>query len=85
MAFHLSTRSHTGGEMSLGAKDRNVSPSNRPSSHDLLESATDHSVTKEHASGREDDSLIEHILDFLDKYPSRFAPQAPLTECMRAC
>ncbi len=75
--------------MSLGAKDRslenNVSPSNRPSSHDLLESATDRSVSKEHASGREDDSLIEHILDFLDKYPSRFAPQTPLTGCMRAC
>jgi hypothetical protein len=74
--------------MSLSAKDRsqeNTHHTNRPTSHDLLEPAEDRSITKEQATGPEVDSLVEHILDFLDKYPARFAPRAPLTSCMRAC
>ena len=78
-----------GGEMPLSAKHRshgsNTNPTNHPSSHDLLEQTEGRSASTEKQSiGRGDDSLVEHILDFLDKYPVRFMPQASLTGCMRA-
>jgi len=57
-----------------------------PSSQDLLNSNKDRKTNQEHTSESKDDSLVEHILDFLDKYPVRFAPRTPLTRCMmRAC
>jgi hypothetical protein len=74
--------------MSLSAKHRNqdsVSHANRPSSHDLIEMAPTRSSTAEPATGREYDSLVEHILDFLDRYPARLTSRTPLTGCMRAC
>jgi len=75
--------------MSLSAKDRSqdheASHTNHPSSHDMLESDENSGVSQEQTTSQDDDSLVEHILDFLDKYPARFAPRAPLHGCMRAC
>jgi hypothetical protein len=73
--------------MSLSATHRRQENNPRrpnPSSHDLLNSNTDRNTDKEHTSGTKDDSLVEHILDFLDKYPVRFTPRTPLTRCLRA-
>lgn len=72
--------------MSLSAKHRNqdnVSNANCPSSHDLT--AHGRNSTAEQGAGQEYDSLVEYILDFLDRYPARLAPRTPLTGCMRAC
>jgi hypothetical protein len=74
--------------MSLSAKHRSqdsVSNANRPSSHDLIEVAPNRSSLIEPTNGRAYDSLVEHILDFLDRYPARLASQNSLTGCMRAC
>jgi len=63
----------------------NTNPTNHPSSHDLLEHCEGRSAsTEKRLIERGDDSLVEHILDFLDKYPVRFMPRTSLTGCVRA-
>jgi hypothetical protein len=74
--------------MSFSAKDRsqeNARHTNHPSSKDVVEPADSRNITKDQTTGSEPDSLVEHILDFLDKYPARFAPRTALTGCIRAC
>jgi hypothetical protein len=66
--------------MSLSSKsssqDNNASPNTRTPSGDLHESE-DWNVPREHTSASGDDSLVEHVLDFLEKYPIYFASQTP--------
>ncbi len=75
--------------MPLSAKHRSqgnhTNSTNHPSSHDLLEQSEGRSSsTEKRLTERGDDSLIEHILDFLDKYPVHFMPRTSLPGCMRA-
>jgi hypothetical protein len=76
-------------KMSLNAKDRSQDnhgrPTSYPSSHDWPGADEERSVSKGHTTEPEDDLLVEHILDFLDKYPACFTPHAPLTKYLRAC
>ncbi len=61
--------------MSPSAKDSsqdNTSHANHRSSNDSLKSPEDWNTSREHNTAP-DNSLVEHILDFLDKYPSCFA------------
>lgn len=74
--------------MSLSAMHNsqdNSSHRPNPSSQDLLKSKKDRRTNQEHTSENKDDSLVEHILDFLDRYPVRLASRTHLAECMRAC
>lgn len=75
--------------MSLSATDRsqdhNISRTNYPVLHDWYETIEDREVFKERSTESENDSLVEHILDFLDKYPVCFVPQPPLSECSPIC
>ena len=58
---------------------------NHPSSSDFQESTNHRSISPEKTSQpQEEDSLVEHVLDFLDKYPVCHAAQVPFTECLRA-
>jgi hypothetical protein len=57
------------------------SRTNCPSSRDLLRPAEGRNASQEQTTEPEDDSLVEHILDFLDKYPTRFCARTQLTEC----
>lgn len=58
----------------------------RPSLHDLLDPKDDRKgAAHEHGRSGDDAPLVEHILDFLDKYPARFVRSASLTGCMGAC
>jgi hypothetical protein len=88
IAFHPSTNTLAGGEMSLSSEhrrlDNNARSTEHPDLRDLPESPEDHKLTKESTVGPREDPLVEHILDFLDKYPARFAPRGPLVGCMRA-
>jgi len=82
--FELDQEVFTGGEMSLSAKHRSQSnnashSSNHPSS-DSPESSENRNISTENASQTGDNSLIEHVLDFLDSYPACFASQIALTE-----
>lgn len=77
--------------MSLSAEHRgpdhhNSSHDEGPSFHDLIKPVDDRKgVTKGHSTGPGEAPLVEHILDFLDKYPACFAPCSSLTGCIRAC
>ena len=58
---------------------------NHPSSSDFQESTNHRSISPENTSQpQEADSLVEHVLDFLDKYPVCHASQVPFTEYLRA-
>ena len=58
---------------------------NHPSSSDFQESTNHRSISSENTSQpQEADSLVEHVLDFLDKYPVCHASQVPFTEYLRA-
>jgi len=75
--------------MSLSARHlsqaSNTNFTNHTPSHNLLEQAKDCSDSTAKLPAKPgDDSLVEHILDFLDKYPVSFSQRAPLTGCMRA-
>lgn len=75
--------------MLLSAKHRrqNNNASHNPNhpSSDFQESTQHHNISQEKTSQpEEEDSLVEHVLDFLDKYPVCFARRAPLTEYVRA-
>ena len=75
--------------MSFSAQHRtqeiNASHTNCPSSRDLHKPSGEGYLSKNHTTEPEDNSLVEHILDFLDKYPARFAPRVPPTGCVRIC
>jgi hypothetical protein len=78
-----------GGKMLLRAKRRqnnNASHNlNHPSSSDFQESTDHRSISPEKTSPpQEEDSLVEHVLDFLDKYPVCRARQVSFTEYLRA-
>lgn len=72
--------------MSLSAEHRGPDHNHddRPSFHDF-EPSDDRKGARRERGEREEDPLVEHILDFLDKYPARFAPCSSLAGCMRAC
>jgi hypothetical protein len=59
---------------------------NRPSSSSDFQESTDHrSISPGKTSQpKAEDSLVEHVLDFLDKYPVCHASQVSFTECLRA-
>jgi len=82
--FELDQEVFTGGEMSLSAKHRsqnnNASHSSNHPSSDSPESSENRTISTENASQTGDNSLIEHVLDFLDSYPACFASQIALTE-----
>jgi hypothetical protein len=67
------------------SQENNSGQTNCSPSRDLSGSAEEHSITKEQTAEREDDSLVEHILDFLDRYPACLTSQPTLTRCIRAC
>jgi hypothetical protein len=79
-----------GGKMLLSAKRRrqnnNASHNlNHPSSSDFQESTDHRSISPGKTSQpKVEDSLVEHVLDFLDKYPVCHASQVPFTEYLRA-
>jgi hypothetical protein len=79
-----------GGKMLLSAKRRrqnnNASHNlNHPSSSDFQESTDHRSISPGKTSQpKAEDSLVEHVLDFLDKYPVCHASQVSFTECLRA-
>jgi hypothetical protein len=58
--------------------------SNRPSSSDCVEPAEHHKISPEKTSAPEEDSLVEHILDFLEKYPACFASRTSAAKCLQA-
>jgi hypothetical protein len=78
----------TGGEMSRSEEDRsqeiNPGHSNQPSLHDYVEQTDRPDIIRER-TGEEDVSLVEQILEFLDKYPSCLARQTTLTGSMQGC
>lgn len=66
--------------------DHNSSRNDCPSFHDLTKPADDlKGVTKGHRPRPDEDPLVEHILDFLDKYPARLASGMPVMGCIGAC
>jgi len=72
--------------MSFSARDRSHdNNAGHSSSHDLLEPSDSHDVFRERSTEPEDDSLIEHVLDFLDKYPACFVSRVPLSSCITIC
>lgn len=66
------------------SQENNSGQTSSPS-RDLSGSVEERSITKEQTSEREDDSLVEHILDFLDRYPACLAFHPTFTKCIRAC
>jgi hypothetical protein len=88
IAFHLST--FAGGEMSLSARylsqANKTNSTNHLASHDLPGQDKNRSDSTAKPPAKHGyDSLVEHILDFLDKYPSGSSQRGPLTGCMPAC
>lgn len=73
--------------MSLSAEhrapDHNSSHDDHSSFRDLIQSPDDRKDATQDHCGRKD-PLVEHVLDFLDKYPACFAPDASLANWMRA-
>lgn len=58
---------------------------NHPASPDFHESTDHRSISSGKTSQpKAEDSLVEHVLDFLDKYPVCHASQVPFTEYLRA-
>jgi hypothetical protein len=58
---------------------------NHPSSSDFQESTDHRSISPGKTSQpKAEDSLVEHVLDFLDKYPVCHASQVPIREYLRA-
>jgi hypothetical protein len=65
------------------SQNNNASRSpNRPSS-DPIESSEERSISQDTSQPKED-SLVEQILEFLDRYPARFVPRSPMREHIRA-
>ena len=57
---------------------------NRPSSSDFQEPTDHRSISPGKTSQpKAEDSLVEHVLDFLDKYPVCHASQVSFTEGLR--
>jgi hypothetical protein len=54
-------------------------------SHEQLDRYTDRRITSEKACGASRGSLIEHILEFLDHYPSCLTSQPSLAEFTQTC
>ena len=67
------------------SQECNPDHSSRPSFHNDPAEQSGHEGAKERTGEKADISLVEQILEFLDKYPSCFEQQTTMAGYLRSC
>ena len=87
IGFRPTSNTLTGGEMSFSneyrSQENDSDPAHPPLHQDIAGSSVDE-MTNERA-GSDDASLVEQILEFLDRYPVCFARRATITGYTQSC